>query len=134
MVVFITFEIKMGQCAGTMSICIPFNTIESVLSKLTTQSWFGYRRKGATDIQRQRIMRTLTKSRVTLTAFLGRAAIKLNELRTLRPGDLIQLEKGAADELIIQIEGCNKYAGRPGQLRGRRAMRLTRPAAIDEPL
>ena len=133
-VVFITFEIKMGQCAGTMSICIPFNTIESVLSKLTTQSWFGYRRKGATDIQRQRIMRTLTKSRVTLTAFLGRAAIKLNELRTLRPGDLIQLEKGAADELIIQIEGCNKYAGRPGQLRGRRAMRLTRPAAIDEPL
>jgi flagellar motor switch protein FliM len=133
-VVFITFEIKMGSCAGTMSICIPFNTIESVLSKLTTQSWLGYRRKGATEVQRQRIMRNLVKSPVTLTAFLGEAQIKLSELRSLRPGDIIQLDKLAAGELIVQIEGRNKYAGRPGQVRGRRAMRLTRPAAIDEPL
>lgn len=131
-VVYITFEIKMGQCAGTMSICIPFNTIESVLSKLTTQSWFGYRRKGATEAVRTRIVRNLRKSKVGLTVFLGRAQIRLSELRTLRPGDIIQLEKGAKQDLIVQIEGRNKYAGVPGQLRGRRAIRLTRPAEIDE--
>jgi flagellar motor switch protein FliM len=131
-VVFITFEIKMGQCAGTMSICIPFNTIESVLSKLTTQSWFGYTRKGATDTQKQRILRGLIKSRVNLTAYLGRAQIRLSELRSLRPGDMIQLEKHVSKELVIQMEGRNKYAGSPGQLRGRRAIRIVRPAAIDE--
>jgi flagellar motor switch protein FliM len=133
-VVFITFEIKMGQCAGTMSICIPFNTIESVLSKLTTQSWFGYARKGASEKQKQRIVRNLTKSKVHLTAFLGRAHLRLSELRTLRPGDVIQLEKPAKNEVLIQIEGRNKYAGRPGQYHGRRAIRLTRPAEIDEAL
>ncbi len=131
-VVYITFEIKMGQCAGTMSICIPFNTIESVLSKLTTQSWFGYRRKGATEAIRTRIVRNLRKSKVGLTVYLGRAQIRLSELRTLRPGDIIQLEKGAKQDLIVQIEGRNKYAGVPGQLRGRRAIRLTRRAEIDE--
>jgi flagellar motor switch protein FliM len=133
-VVFITFEIKMGQCAGTMSLCIPFNTIESVLSKLTTQTWFGYMRKHATDNQRQRILRNLNRSQVALTAFLGRAQIRLSELRTLRIGDLIQVDKQTGQELILQIEGRNKYAGAAGQLHGRRALRITRTAAADEPL
>jgi flagellar motor switch protein FliM len=133
-VVFITFEIKMGQCAGTMSICIPFNTIESVLSKLTTQSWFGYTRKGATDLQKQRIVRNLVKSKVRLTTYLGRAHVHLSELRSLRPGDIIQLEKPVCKDLIVQIEGRNKYAGSPGQVRGRRALRITRLAQIDEAL
>jgi len=133
-VVFITFEIKMNQCAGTMSICIPFNTIESVLSKLTTQSWFGYHTKGATELERKRIHRNLARSRVSLTAFLGHTRLRVSELRALRPGDLLPLEKPVSGEMILQIEGRNKYAGVPGQLRGRRALRITRAAAIDEPL
>jgi flagellar motor switch protein FliM len=133
-VVFITFEIKMGQCAGTMSMCIPFNTIESVLSKLTTQSWFGYRPKDASAVQRQRLMRNLARSTVRMTAFLGRAAIRLSELRSLRRGDILQLEKRVGRDLIMRIEGRNKYAGQPGQLRGHRALGIVRPAPIDEPL
>ena len=133
-VVFITFEIKMGQCAGTMSMCIPFNTIESVLSKLTTQSWFGYKTKGASDVQQRRLMRNLTRSVVHATAYLGCTRVKLAELRDLRPGDLLHLDKRVTEDLIVQIEGRNKYAGSPGQIRGRRALRLRRSAAIDEPL
>ncbi|MEW6249024.1 MAG: flagellar motor switch protein FliM [Planctomycetota bacterium] len=133
-VVFITFEIKMGQCVGTMSICIPFNTIESVLSKLTTQNWFGYARRGATELQRQRLARNLTRAKVALTAFVGRAPLRLSELRALRPGDVLQLEKHVDQPLLLQIEGRNKYAGAPGRLRSRRALRIIRAAAIDEPL
>ncbi len=133
-VVFITFEIKMGSCAGTMSMCIPFNTIESVLSKLTTQSWFGYKSKGATDVQQRRLMHNLTRSMVGATAFLGQTRIRLSELRALRSGDLIQLEKSTGEQLLLQIGGRNKYAGICGALRGRRALRLTRRAEIDEPL
>lgn len=133
-VVFITFEIKMSQCAGTMSICIPFNTIESVLSKLTTQSWFGYRSKGSSELEKKRIHRNLTRSKVELTTFLGRSSLTVAELRSLRPGDMIQIEKPLDGELIVQIHGRNKFAGRPGQLHGRRAVRITRPATIDEPL
>jgi len=133
-VVFITFEIKMGPCAGTMSICIPFNTIESVLSKLTTQSWFGYKSKGASELQQRRLLRNLTRSRVLATAYLGQTTITLGELRRLRPGDLLVLEKRVSEDLILQFEGRNKFAGVPGQFRGRRALRLRRTAEIDEPL
>lgn len=133
-VVFITFEIKMGQSAGTMSMCMPFNTIESVLSKLQTQSWFGYKPKDATPVQKQRLMRNLQRSSVNLTAFLGQTKIKLSDLVSLREGDVIQLDKLAAQDMIVQVEGRNKYAGAAGQYRGHRAIRLTRTAPFDEPL
>ena len=132
-VVFITFEIKLGQTAGTMSLCVPFNTIESVLSHLTSQSWF-YKPKPVTDNQRKRLLRNLSKSKVNLTVFLGQTKIHLNDLRNLQPGDIIPLEKRVGEELILQIEGRNKYAGQVGQYRKRRAFRLTRRADIDEVL
>lgn len=133
-VVFITFEIKMGNTAGTMSMCVPFNTIESVLSRLTTQTWFGYRPKGATSMQLQRLHRNLSHAVVGLTAYLGRARIRLSDFRNLRSGDMIQIEKRACADVIVQVAGRNKFAGRLGQFRGRRALRITRPAPIDEPL
>lgn len=132
-VVFITFEIKFGRNAGTMSLCVPFNTIESVLSHLATQSWF-FRPKPATDLQKARLLRGLQRGRIELVANLGTTTISMNQLRNLSPGDLLPLTKSTDAELIIQIEGRNKFAGRIGQHRGRRAICVTRRALPDEPL
>lgn len=132
-VVFITFEIKMGSMAGTMSLCIPFNTIESVLSHLASQSWF-YKPKPATEPQQKRLLRNLMKSPVGLTAYLGQTRITLSQLRDLRPGDMLMLDKRVGRDLIAQVAGRNKFAGSPGQVRGYKALRLTRNAAIDEAL
>lgn len=133
-VVFITFEVKMATCAGTMSFCIPFNVIESVLGKLATESWLGYRPKGASEPQQRRLLRNLQKSPVHVTAYLGETTVKLSELRSLRAGDIIPLNKKVAQELVMQIEGRNKFAGMPGQYRGRRALCITRSAEQDERL
>jgi flagellar motor switch protein FliM len=131
-VVFITFEIKMGTCAGTMSMCIPFNTIETVLGKLTTQSWFGYRQKGGSDAHKQRMLRSLHRSTVELRAMLGAARVHVGEYRTMKIGDIIPVHKAVGEELILQVGGRNKFAAQPGQLRGKRALRLTRVAEPDE--
>ncbi len=130
-VVFITFEIKLGRTAGTMSLCIPFNTIESVLTHMTSQSWF-YKPKPATEKQQKRLLRNLVKSPVNLTAYLGQTRVRLSDLRNLQVGDLLPLDKRAGAELILQIAGRNKFAGRPGQVRGQKALRITRRADIDE--
>ncbi len=132
-VVFITFEIKLSQNAGTMGLCVPFNTIESVLSHLTTQSWFN-KPKAPTSQQLARLNRNIVKSRVPLSAYLGRATIRLSELRSLVPGDLIELEKRVGEDLILQVAGRNKFAGQPGQHRGKCAIRITRHAETDEPI
>ncbi len=130
-VVFITFEIKLSHTAGTMSLCIPFNTIESVLTHLTSQSWF-YKPKPATEVQQRRLIRNLVKSPLKMTAFLGRSRIRLSDLKNLQVGDIIEIEKRVGEDMILQVAGRNKFAGRPGQVRGHRALRITRRAEIDE--
>ncbi len=132
-VVFITFEIKLGQSAGTMSLCIPFNVIESVLSHLTSQSWF-YKPKASSETHKTRLARNLSKSSVELIAYLGQTTITLRELRQLQKGDLIPLARSTQQPLIVQIAGRNKFAGQAGQARGKRAFRVLRPADADEPL
>jgi flagellar motor switch protein FliM len=132
-VVFITFEIKLGTNAGTMSLCIPFNTIESVVSRLATQAWF-YKPKPANDRQARRLHRGLVRGTVPLTGFLGQTTIRMGELRALEVGDLLVLDKRASQEFILRIGDRNKFAGTLGQVRGLRALRITREAIPDEPL
>lgn len=132
-VVLITFEIKLGQNAGTLGLCVPFNTIETVLGSLTTQSWFN-KPRSATQQQIARLRRHIVKSVVPVSAYLGQATIRLSELRSLRPGDILQLDKRCQADLIVQVAGRNKFAGRPGQFRGHRAVHITRAAEPDEPL
>jgi len=132
-VVFVTLEIKLGNTSDTMSLAIPFNTIESVLSHLSTQSWF-YKPKQATDLQTQRVTRNLIKGSLNLVAYLGQSPIRLSELRNLRPGDVIGLDKAANAELVLQIAGRNKFAGSIGQVRGHRALQISREAQHDETL
>ena len=48
-VVVVGFELKMGNRAGTMSLCIPYNVIEPIMGMLAAQNWFSYQRKGGQD-------------------------------------------------------------------------------------
>lgn len=133
-VVFITFEIKIGQTAGTMSLCIPFNVIEPVVNKLSSRAWFGYRPKTANETSIRRLTRIIEKSMVDVTVILGETKVRLSDLRSLRPGDLLQIEKRASSDLILQVGGRNKFAGVPGKIRGNRALCIRRTAEIDERL
>ena len=122
-VVVVGFEIKTGTRAGTMNLCIPFNVIEPVVDKLATQSWIVYRRKGDVENQRERIVKNLQRAEIELQAYLAETTISISDLRNLQTGDIIQTNKPANQELIIRVEGNNKFAGRMGQWKGRRALK-----------
>ena len=133
-VVVIGFEIKMGARAGTMSLCIPFNVIEPVISKLATQSWVAYSRRDTDSLQMRRMREGLRRAVVEVRAYLGETTVKLKDLVGLAPGDILQLDKLTGGDIIVRIEGRNKHAGRLGQFRGKRAIQITRLADATEPL
>ena len=53
-VVLISFELTLGDVRGMMNLCIPFNSIERISSKLSSNSWVSYGKKigDAENIQR----------------------------------------------------------------------------------
>lgn len=133
-VVVIGFEIKMGGRVGTMSLCIPFNVIEPVMDKLLSQGWLAYQRRSAAEDRAEEIARGIGVTQVTLSAYLAQTTITVRDLLTLQPGDILQTPKGVNDDLIIQVEGRNKFAGKIGRVKDRYAIKITRLAEVEEPL
>lgn len=125
-VVVVGFELKMGNRAGTMSLCIPYNVIEPIMGVLAAQNWFSYQRKGGQDDHLKKLTRNVSNARVEMRAFLAQTSITLSELMALQVGDVITTDKDCARDVLIQIEGKNKFLGSVGQFRGGRAVRVTR--------
>jgi flagellar motor switch protein FliM len=125
-VVVAEFELKMGARAGTMSLCVPYNVIEPMMSKLVTQSWPSYQCKTATADHVTHLTQNLSGAVVELRAYLAETSITVHDLLSLQAGDTLQLGKEAAGDVMLHVEGLPKYAGTVGQYRGQRAVRLTR--------
>ncbi|HEY7090553.1 MAG TPA: flagellar motor switch protein FliM [Tepidisphaeraceae bacterium] len=125
-VVVVGFELKMGNRAGTMSLCIPYNVIEPIMGTLAAQNWFSYQRKGGHEDHLKKLTRNVNNAPIELRCFLAKTTISLNDLLNLQPGDVITTEKETTGEAFIETEGKLKFLGQVGQFRGKRSMKLTR--------
>lgn len=125
-VVVVGFELKMGNRAGTMSLCIPYNVIEPIMGVLAAQNWFSYQRKGGQEDHLRRLTRNVSSAAVEVRAFLAQTTIRMSDLLSLQAGDVITTEKACGRDVLIQVEGRNKFFAQVGQLRGNKAVRVTR--------
>lgn len=124
-VVVIGFELKMGNRAGTMSLCIPYNVIEPIMGVLAAQNWFSYQRKGGQEDHVRKLTRNVHNAPIEMRCFLARTTIKLNDLLNLQAGDVITTEKKTDGEVFVEVEGKHKFLAQIGQFRGKRAFRVT---------
>ncbi|MDB5297319.1 MAG: Flagellar motor switch protein FliM [Phycisphaerales bacterium] len=125
-VVVVGFELKMGNRAGTMSLCIPYNVIEPVIGLLNQQNWFSYQRKGNQDEHVRKLNRNVSNAPVEVRALLAGTTMTLNELMALQPGDVITTDKPVGNDVLVQVEGKNKFLAQVGQFRGNKAVQITR--------
>jgi flagellar motor switch protein FliM len=125
-VVVVGFELKMGNRAGTMSLCIPYNVIEPIMGVLAAQNWFSYQKKGAGDEHVRKLTKNVNCAPVEARIFLAQTSMTLNELLALQVGDVITTSKDSAKDVLIQVEGKSKFLGQIGQYRGNRSVRITR--------
>lgn len=133
-VVVLGFEIKIGGRAGTMSLCIPFNVIEPVMGKLLSQGWLAYQRRAAQEDRALEMAQNLGATFVTVTAYLAETTMTMAELSTLQLGDIIQTGKPDGSEIILQVEGKNKFAAKLGRHKDVLAIKITRRAEVEEKL
>jgi flagellar motor switch protein FliM len=124
-----TFDVELENANGTITIVIPYSTIEPIRQKL--QSGFQVEsdqtdKKLWTTIIRDQLMETDLNVKVNL----GETEIKLQDLMTLKVGDVIPLDQDSTGEFNVQVEGVNKFKGYYGIHHGTVAMQVTR--AIDK--
>jgi flagellar motor switch protein FliM len=131
-VVVVGFELKMGNRAGTMSLCIPYNVIEPIMGVLNAQNWFTYQRKTGQDDQSRKLTRSVQNASVEARVFLAQTTMRLDELLSLQVGDIITTEKNCHRDILMQVEGRNKFLGQVGQFRGNRSIQIVRACETAE--
>ena len=130
-VVLISFELTVGEVRGMMNLCIPYNSIERISSKLSANSWIAYGHQQSTPESIAKIAKTLNSSLVELNVQLARTRITTGELIGLRVGDLITTQHDIHAPLLAMVEGVPKFHVRPGACKGQKAICVEE--TLDEP-
>lgn len=121
-VVLISFELTIGEVRGMMNLCIPYNSIERIGAKLSSNNWTAYGRRAATPEGIEQVSRGLRGSLVELVAVLAETRITTRDLIGLRVGDIITTDKDVRSPLAIAIEGVTKFQAKPGAYKGNKAI------------
>jgi len=125
-VVVVGFELKMGNRAGTMNLCIPYNVIEPLMDTLASQSWFSNAKAGVGAEVRSRVERSLAHAGLGVTGLMAETTITLSDLHSMSVGDVLTTEKSTASPIVVCIEGERKFFARIGQHKGNRALQIIR--------
>ncbi len=119
------FDVEMENASGTISLVIPYATIEPIKQKLST----GFQVESDqtdkhlwTAIIKDQLMDTNVEVKVNL----GENQILMSDLMELKIGDVIPLTQDATGELNVQIESVPKFKAFFGNHHGTVAVQITK--------
>jgi flagellar motor switch protein FliM len=126
-VVLISFEVTVGETRGMVNLCIPYNSIERISNKLTSNTWASYSKRPPTIESIHNLTSSIAEAPVELAVELAKTTIATSDLIGLKVGDIIASEKDVKQPLIVSIEGRAKFHAKPGLCKGRKAIEVLSP-------
>ena len=127
MVVLVTLETKVGEVEGMMNLCIPYMTIEPIVSKLSAQFWYSSVRRGATTENLNILKEKLSTVEIPVIAEVGHINIPVRDVLALRRGDVIRLYSVHVDDpMALNIGNKKKFLCRPGVIGKKMAVQITK--------
>jgi flagellar motor switch protein FliM len=123
-IVLISFEIMMGEVRGIMNLCIPFNTIEPLTGKLSSDSWSAYQKKAVDPRQKLNLQTGVQRAAVELVVHLAKGTLTARDLTNLCVGDVIMTETERQHGAEVLVQGCPLFQAHPGVLKGHKAIRM----------
>ena len=126
MVVLVTLETKVGEVEGMMNFCIPYLTIEPIISKLSAQYMYSSVRSGGTTENLNILKERLSMIGVTVSAEIGTMNLTVRDLLSLQRGDVIRLsDVRTGDPMVLKIGNREKFMCRPGVVGNKLAVQIT---------
>ena len=121
-VIIISFEIELESSLGSMTICLPYATIEPIRNKLLAS--FQTERLEVDHAWINRLKERLLETQVELKVHFGETTITANQLLRMQVGDVIVLNTDSEDMLTCSVEGVNKYRGIAGTVKAMKAFQI----------
>ncbi|MCL2520211.1 MAG: flagellar motor switch protein FliM [Spirochaetaceae bacterium] len=127
MVILVTIQTKVKDIEGMMNFCIPYLTLEPIISKLSSQYWFSSVRRGFTTENMITLRDKLSQVSVDIAAEVGAMEVAVKDVVELKVGDIIRLPNTKkTDPLILRIGNRPKFECRPGLVGRKVAVQITK--------
>jgi flagellar motor switch protein FliM len=123
-IILISLEVRMQNASGLMTICFPYMVLESVINNLTVENWMSSQGQ-ATPETREIMEQELNDVLLGLSTVIGKTSLTIRDLLQLQRGDVVCLDKPYDSDLIVQIGGRTKFAGRAGLIGRKKAVKIT---------
>ncbi|NCN28584.1 flagellar motor switch protein FliM [bacterium] len=122
-VIVTTLTVELENASGTLSIVIPFATLEPIRQKLI--SGFQQEVVETDDYWKKMMVRHLEETELNVEVELGQTEISLRQILNLKKGDVIPLRTDSSAEIPVRIESVDRFKGLFGASRGSRAVQIT---------
>ncbi|MFQ6008942.1 MAG: flagellar motor switch protein FliM [Candidatus Zixiibacteriota bacterium] len=123
-VVVVSFQIKLFQSTGLLTICYPYVSLEPIMPKLSAQNWIDATKKKNLESDRQINLQNLTGIEADISAVLLHTTLKLGDFLELKAGDIVSSEKKKETPMDIYVGARKKFTARPGLLGKKRAFQV----------
>ncbi len=123
-VVVISFQIKLFQSTGLLTICYPYVSLEPIVTKLSGQNWIDATKKKNATEDRQTNESNLAEVAGDVSAVLLRSRIRVRDFLSLKLGDIVPSEKKIDLPIEVMVNRRRKYLGRPGLSGKKRAVQV----------
>ena len=126
MVVLVTLETKVSEEEGMINFCIPYLTIEPIISKLSSQFWFSSVRRSSTTQSLGTLKEKISTVDMDVVAEIGSINVPIRDVLSLRAGDVVKLSNTKVnDQLTLNIGDKKKYYCQPGLVGKKMAVQVT---------
>ena len=125
MIAIVTLNIKIGEVAGLMNICLPYFTLENIMDKLNTKYWFSTMQDNNDEDYQEHIEALIKRVDIPVKAILGHSSISVIDFMNLQLGDIIRLDSSVDSELTVYVGNIKKFTAVPGSSKDKYAIQIT---------
>lgn len=125
-VITISFQLKLLQSTGLMTICYPYMALESMVAKLSGQNWIDATKKKSHEKNAEINRGNLLPLTVPVSAVLAETEVRIRDFLNLKLGDIITTGHKINQEVDIYIRRSRKLSGRPGLVGRKKGLLVTR--------
>ncbi len=130
MVVLVTLETKVGEEEGMMNFCIPYITIEPIISKLSSQFWFSSVRRSSTTQYMGVLKEKLSTVDMDVVAEIGTINLSVRDVLNLRVGDVVRLSNvRVGDPFTLSVGSKKKFLCQAGVIGKKVAVQVLKKLA-----
>ena len=120
-VVIVGMDLRFSNSSGRMSVCLPGLVLSNVFARIDDA---GKGSVGSGEDNSEEILALLRDSGLELVAELGRVTVRLEDLYTLSPGDVIDLGHGVDEPIRLCVGGEPWFRGVMGTQKNSMAVKI----------